>query len=46
MGTALVGAMPLAWRAVRGGLERLVAWGLIVYALVVIPSALVAYPAT
>lgn len=43
LGAVFIGAMPLAWRAVRGSLERVVAWGLIAYALLVIPAALVAY---
>jgi hypothetical protein len=41
IGAALVGAVPLAGRVARTGLERIVAWGLIAYGLVVIPTALV-----
>jgi len=43
IGAVLIGAIPLALRAVPSTLERVVAWGLIAYALLVIPSALIAF---
>ncbi len=37
------GALAIAQRAVTGRLERVVAWGLVAYGLLVIPAALVAF---
>jgi hypothetical protein len=41
LGAAMIGALPLAGRLAARGLERIVAWGLIAYALLVIPAAIV-----